>query len=74
MKQDVAMAMIVLQVFLSSFPETRQHYCPESVHWPVHVFVTPVKFGEMIRDVMCTIRIKIMDNNRKKLKQLTGAY
>jgi hypothetical protein len=56
------------RVFLSSFPETQQHYRAEIVHRPLHVFVKPVKFGETIKEVICTIRIRIMGNNRKQIK------
>jgi hypothetical protein len=56
------------RMFLSSFPETQQHYRAESVHRPVYVFVTSVKFGETIKEVICSIRIRIMDNNRKQIK------
>ena len=45
---------LLYRVFLSSFPETQQHYRAESVHWPVHVFVSPVKFEETINEVICT--------------------
>jgi len=47
------------KVFLSSFGETQPHYCAESVHWPVHVFVTPVKFEETIKEVICTIESEL---------------
>jgi hypothetical protein len=56
------------RVFLSSFHETQQHYRAESVHRPVYVFVTPVNFGETIKEGICTIRIRIIDKDRKLIK------
>jgi hypothetical protein len=62
------------RVFLSSFNETQLHYCAENVHWSVHVFVTPVKFGETVKEVICTVVSELWTIIEQKLKELTGAY
>jgi hypothetical protein len=55
------------RVLLSSFSETQQHYRAESVHRPMRVFMTSVKFGEAIKEFICTIRFRIMDNTREQI-------